>query len=175
MESQENPFAKETPSETEAVAKQHQTQTATDETVGSNGVTERVTAQEKQIKNPKKVAAGKAGAVAKKVKQEKILKELRAAKGSFHPPAGEAEEETLVHAGKQRAPLDATRGDWTPWIIGACLAGGILIYTQLPARAKLTQTEPNPSAPLSATSRQQPVVANGVGKQLDKRDPFHME
>ena len=41
---------------------------------------ERVT----KAKNPKKVAAGKAGAVARKKKQEKILEELRHLKKSSH-------------------------------------------------------------------------------------------
>ncbi|MCU7846330.1 MAG: hypothetical protein KZQ93_21045, partial [Candidatus Thiodiazotropha sp. (ex Monitilora ramsayi)] len=40
------------------------------------------------LKNPKKVAAGRAGAAARKAKQERLLEELRAAKESFR--AGEA-------------------------------------------------------------------------------------
>ncbi|MEW8585163.1 MAG: hypothetical protein AB2531_05310, partial [Candidatus Thiodiazotropha sp.] len=39
-------------------------------------------------KNPKKVAAGRAGAAARKAKQERLLEQLRAAKESFRP--GEA-------------------------------------------------------------------------------------
>ena len=36
------------------------------------------------------MAAGRAGAAARKAKQERLLEQLRAAKKSFRPPAGEA-------------------------------------------------------------------------------------
>ena len=41
-----------------------------------------------EVKDPKKVAAGRAGAAARKAKQERLLEQLRAAKGSFR--SGEA-------------------------------------------------------------------------------------
>ena len=45
---------------------------------------ERVT---EKIKDPKKVAAGRAGTAARKAKQERLLEQLRGAKESFRPPA----------------------------------------------------------------------------------------
>ncbi|MCU7813518.1 MAG: hypothetical protein KZQ77_20125 [Candidatus Thiodiazotropha sp. (ex Notomyrtea botanica)] len=128
---------------------------------------ERVTAPPK---NPKKVAAGRAGAAARKAKQERLLKELQAAKESFHPgeasiPSGkEADQQHSVTHAHADTPLEH---NWTPWIIGACLAGGALMYTQL--LKKPAAGSPTPSL-LTASSCQQPPV-----RHLDKRVPFHME
>ena len=48
---------------------------------------ERVT---EKVKDPKKVAAGHAGAAARKAKQEeRLLQQLRASKESFRPAAGD--------------------------------------------------------------------------------------
>ena len=47
---------------------------------------ERVT---EKVKDPKKVAVGRAGAAARKAKQERLLEQLRGAKESFRPPAGD--------------------------------------------------------------------------------------
>ena len=78
---------------------------------------ERVT---EKVKNPKKVAAGRAGAAARKAKQERLLEQLRGAKESFRPPAGdgtpanippkEADHEQAVSRPERREGLT----NWTP-------------------------------------------------------------
>ena len=80
---------------------------------------ERVT---EKVKDPKKVAAGRASAAARKAKQERLLEQLRGAKESFRPPAGdgtpanippkEADQEQAVSRPECREGLT----NWTPWI-----------------------------------------------------------
>ena len=85
---------------------------------------ERVT--KKKAKDPKKVAAGRAGAAAR---QKRLLEQLQAAKESLRPPISAADND-----GTSASPKEAKRTDerpepnWIPWIIGACLAGGSLVY-----------------------------------------------
>ncbi|MEW8148445.1 MAG: hypothetical protein AB2794_14760 [Candidatus Thiodiazotropha endolucinida] len=85
---------------------------------------ERVT--KKKAKDPKKVAAGRAGAAAR---QKRLLEQLQAAKESLRPPVSAADND-----GTSASPKEAKRTDerpepnWIPWIIGACLAGGSLAY-----------------------------------------------
>ena len=96
----------------------------------------------KRAKDPKKGAGGRAGATARKTK---MLEALRAAKDSLRssavPPAGEAsippkeaESKGQEHADKRPdVPVASQepehnregRTNWTTWIIGACLAGGL--------------------------------------------------
>ena len=77
-------------------------------------------------KDPKTVAAGRAGAA---VRQKRLLKQLQAAKESLRPPVSAADNE-----GTSASPKEAKRTDerpepnWTPWIIGACLVGGSFAY-----------------------------------------------
>ena len=87
---------------------------------------ERVT---EKVKDPKKVAAGRAGAAARKAKQERLLEQLRGAKESFrlpdgdgtpaHIPPKEADQEQAVSRPERREGLT----NWTLWIVGACLTG----------------------------------------------------
>ena len=76
---------------------------------------------EKKAKDPKKVAAGRAGAAAR---QKRLLEQLQAAKESLRPPVSAADND-----GTSASPKKANRKDerpvphWIPWIIGACLAG----------------------------------------------------
>ena len=85
---------------------------------------ERVT--KKKAKDPKKVAAGRAGAAAR---QKRLLEHLQAAKESFRPPVSVADND-----GTSASPKEAKRTEerpepnWIPWIIGASLAGGSLAY-----------------------------------------------
>ena len=85
---------------------------------------ERVT--EKKAKDPKKVAAGRAGAAAR---QKQLLEQLQAAKESLRPPLSAADND-----GKSASPKEAKRTDerpepnWILLIIGACLGGGSLVY-----------------------------------------------
>ena len=133
---------------------------------------ERVT---EKVKDPKKVAAGRAGAAARKAKQEeRLLEQLRASKESFRPPAGDGtsanippKEAAAVSADKR---LERREGltNWTPWIVGACLAGGTLVFlrnaqTRNPASVALAPVDSAPKQP-----------APGA-KQLKTRDPFYME
>ena len=77
-------------------------------------------------KDPKKVAAGRAGAAAR---QKRLLEQLQAAKESLRPHVSAADND-----GTSASPKEAKRTDerpepnWIPWIIGACLAGGSLAY-----------------------------------------------
>ena len=75
-------------------------------------------------KDPKKVAAGRAGAAAR---QKRLLEQLQAAKESLRPPVSAADND-----GTSASPKEAKRTrpepNWSPWIIGACLAGGSLAY-----------------------------------------------
>ena len=95
---------------------------------------ERVT---EKVKDPKKLAAGRAGAAARKAKQERLLKQLRGAKESFRPPAGDGtpanippkeadskDQEQAVSRPERREGLT----NWTPWIVGACHTGGALVF-----------------------------------------------
>ena len=82
---------------------------------------ERVT--KKKTKDPKKVAAGRAGAAAR---QKRLLEQLQAAKESLRPPVSAADNDGT---GTSASPKEGKRTDerpepnWIPWIIGACLAG----------------------------------------------------
>ena len=67
-------------------------------------------------KDPKKVAAGRAGAAAKKAKQERLLEELRAAKEAIAPAATPVADEapkeqpvtgTTCHVKQQPMPASA--------------------------------------------------------------------
>ena len=96
---------------------------------------ERVT--KKKAKNPKKVAAGRAGAAAR---QKRLLEQLQAAKESLRPPVSAADND-----GTSASPKEAKRTDerpepnWIPWIIGACLAG---FHLRMSLRAKTCACAP---------------------------------
>ena len=141
---------------------------------------ERVT---EKVKDPKKVAAGRAGAAARKAKQEeRLLEQLRASKESFRPSAppppppaaGDGtsanippKEATAVSADK-RPERHEGLNNWTPWVVGACLAGGALVFlrnaqTRSPASVAAVAVDSAPKWP-----------APGA-KQLKTRDHFYME
>ena len=98
---------------------------------------ERVTDPKQKVKDKKKVAGRHAGAAARTAKQELLLEELRGTKESFLPPAGdgtpanippkEAEQEQAVSWPEHNH--DGLT-NWTPWIVGACLTGGALLFLQ---------------------------------------------
>ena len=132
-------------------------------------------------KDPQKVAAGRAGAAARKAKQERLLEELRAAKQSLRPEAV-AEAATPVAdvvAKQQEQPMpapadpgDPVKADWTPWIlVGAGLAALCLV--------KLTfrqQKQQHPEAARSASSgaRQPPPTPRCAQHLKVPDDPFYM-
>ena len=83
---------------------------------------ERVT--KKKVTDPKKVAAGRAGAAAR---QKRLLELFQAAMESLRLPVSAADND-----GTSAYPKEAKRRDerpepnWISWIIGACLAGGFI-------------------------------------------------
>ena len=83
---------------------------------------ERVT--EKKAKDPKKVAARRAGAAAR---QKRLLEQLQAAKESLRPPAdndGTSAPQKEAKSPKRTDERPEHSHNWIPWIIGACLVGG---------------------------------------------------
>ena len=107
---------------------------------------ERVT--EKKAKDPKKVAAGRAGAAGR---QKRLLEQLQAAKESLRPPVRAADND-----GMSASPKEAKRTDerpepnWIPEIIGAYLAvggggaGGEEVHLLMSLRAKTCACAPVP-------------------------------
>ena len=94
-----------------------------------------------KVKDPKKVADGRAGAAARKAKQERLLEQLRATKKSFRPgeasiPPKEADskDQELRSNGRDADKRPEHNGltNWTPWITGACLTGGAALALFLP-------------------------------------------
>ena len=139
------------------------------------GVTEKV-------KDPNKVAAGRADAAARKAKQERLLEQLRGAKESFRPPAGdgrpanippkEADQEQAVSADK-RPEHNFEVNNWTPWIVGACLTGGALMFlrntqTRSPASVAAGPVDSAPKQYVDNPPRPDRQLKTGP-------DPFYME
>ena len=98
------------------------------------------------------MAAGRAGAAVRKAKQEWLLEQLRGAKESFRPPAGdgtpanippkEADQEQAVSQPERREWLT----NWTPWIIGLSYGRGARVS---PKRGNKKST---PKQPVDAPS-----------------------
>lgn len=134
-------------------------------------------------KDPKKVAAGKAGAAARKAKQERLLEELRAAKQSLRP------ESDAVHVPSQEQkdpfpkPNDtaATQSvtdtqcqkNWTPFLYTIGIAAGVFSVYMLRCHR---QDQKPLAVPLQACHTKR--TKNPVEKthQLKvSHDPFYME
>ena len=148
-------------------------------------------------KDPKKVAAGRAGAAARKAKQESLLEELRAAKQSLQPEAV-AETATpvadVVVAKQQEQPVadvpsqqpmpapgdpgDPVKADWTPWIllVGAGLAALCVWRSPLVKLTERQQKQQHPEARSSgATLARQPPATPRCAQHLKvPDDPFYM-
>ena len=127
-------------------------------------------------KDPKKVAAGRAGAASRKAKQTRLLEELRKAKESQRnmentsgapaedsaaPPAGTPAKEKDEEA----APVLRTDDSTTPWIIGVA-AGLGLAYWAASRRAPVNPPTLPPKKPATPPPAQQLKVAH---------NPFYME
>ena len=133
---------------------------------------ERVT---EKVKDKKKVVAGRASAAAQKAKQEeRLLEQLREAKESFRPPAGDdtsanipPKEVAAVSADKQPERSEGLT-NWTPWVVGACLAGRALVFL---GNAQMRSPASVAAAPIDSATKQPALSA----KQLKTRDPFYME
>ena len=141
-------------------------------------------------KDPKKVAAGRAGAAARKAKQERLLEELRAAKQSLQPEAvaeaatpvadvvvAKQREQPVVKQHPMPSPADPggpVKADWTPWIlVGAGLAA--LCVWRSP-QVKLTERLQKQLYPEARPSGAiQPPPTPRCAQHLKDQDPFHME
>ena len=85
-----------------------------------------MTDPETKVKDPKKVAAGRAGAAACKAKQEKLLKELQEAKESILS-RGESGFKSQEEPGPV-ANVPQEKHTWIPWILGAAGLVGVVIF-----------------------------------------------
>ena len=126
----------------------------------------------RRAKYPKKVAAGRAGATARKAQ---MLEVLRAAKESLrssavHPAVEDKADKE--HADKRPdVPKHNRKGrtNWTHWIIGACLAGALIV-------SKLQQTNSPASGPAIKPPDAEQLKFPPDAKQLKvSPDPFIME
>ena len=91
-------------------------------------------------KDPKKVAAGRAGAAACKARQDKMLEEFRVAKETLccsnsTDAANVATASTVLapqtRIAKQEESASTSTTDWTPWIIGAAGLVGVVMFQHL--------------------------------------------
>ena len=162
---------------------------------------ERVTAPSPtaRTKDPQKQAAGRAGAAARKAKQERLLEELRTGKEAIAPAAtpvaDEAPKEQPVTQSVKQQPMPApadpacsaaeAAADWTPWIlVGAGLAA-LCVYVSRSPLVKLTELrheqqhpEAAPRRSLASSGASQPDLRSTTplaAQQLKAHDPFHME
>ena len=145
-------------------------------------------------KDPKKVAAGRAGAAARKAKQESLLEELRAAKQSLQTEAvAEAAKPVADVVPKEQPvakqqpmpapgdPGDPVKADWTPWIllVGAGLAALCVWRSPLVKLTERQQKQQHPEAARSASSgatlaRQPPATPRCAQHLKVPDDPFYM-
>ena len=143
------------------------------------------TTKNKKAKDPKEVAAGRVGAVARNAKMLEALREAKKSlRSSLVPPAGEAitppkeaESKDQEHTDKRPdVPVASQqpehnrerRTNWTTWVIGACLAGALIV-------SKLQQTK-RPASVVAGPAIKLPVDKPSDAKQLKvSPDPFIME
>lgn len=133
---------------------------------------ERVTAMPekegvKRQKDPKKVAAGRAGAAAKKANQEKLQAELREAKAYIQ----KAEQQPVVDHPPAPIPMVYPKESVSAglWIIGGLgLAGAIVVYTTIYKNSNTSARRTLPTPLASQNTSAEPILKT-------QRDPFHME
>ena len=121
----------------------------------TNTPVERVTVASRSSKDPKKVAAGRAGAAAaRKAKHERLLEEFRAAKEAFRVPEErngtppKDASNTREHVAAVVPKEHNNQTNWTPWIIGLTGGGALAVAALrvLPKEAKKpTQTTDEPA------------------------------
>ena len=121
------------------------------------------------------MAAGRAGAAARKAKQEeRLLEQIRGAKVSFRPPGTPAnippkEADPAVSRPEHQEGLT----NWTPWVIGAWLAGGTLVF--LP-RLRAAETRSPAAGPVDSAPEQRVDKPPRLDRQLKPGpDTFYME
>ena len=145
-------------------------------------------------KDPKKVAAGRAGAAARKAKQESLLEELRAAKQSLQTEAVAeaatpvadvvpkeqpvAKQQPMPAPGDPVVALQHVKADWTPWIllVGAGLAALCVWRSPLVKQTERQQKQQHPEARSSgATLARQPPATPRCAQHLKvPDDSFYM-
>ena len=132
-------------------------------------------------KNPQKVAAGRAGAAARKAKHEKILAELREAKAPLQrqddretvgPSQQSCQEGEPAHEIPPSQPDTTCRTDWVPALLviaGMGVAGGVWWRCRATTcRSDVTNVRRQPSG--------QPTAGPPVkSPHLNTSDPFIME
>ena len=134
-----------------------------------------------KAKDPQKVAAGRAGAVARRARQECLLAELRAAKEAINPSSEAVAEAATpvadVFVAKQQpmhAPAthsvrhEVSKANWTPWLLsaGAGLAALYVLHTP--------QQHPEAASSVSSGASRPPSTPP-CAQQLKVTDPYHME
>ena len=87
--------------------------------------------KEKKAKDPKEMAAGRAGAATRTAAQKRLLKQLQAAKESLRPGVSK-EADSKDRQRTDERPREQSNWTFTPLIIGACLACGALVLARLP-------------------------------------------
>ena len=145
-------------------------------------------------KDPKKVAAGRAGAAARKAKQESLLEELRAAKQSLQTEAVAeaatpvadvvpkeqpvAKQQPMPAPGDPVVALQHVKADWTPWIllVGAGLAALCVWRSPLVKLTERQQKQQHPEARSSGPklARQPPATPRCAQHLKVPDDPFYM-
>ena len=130
-----------------------------------------------RTKDPQKQAAGRAGAAARKVKQERLLEELRDAKERITPAASAVTSDKQQPMPAHANPGDPLKSDWAPWIlVGAGLAALCVWRASLvkpTVSGARQQKQLHPEARSSGAS--QPPPTPRCAQQLKVPDPFHME
>ena len=115
------------------------------------------------------MAAGRAGAADR---QKRLLEQLQAAKESLRPPVSAADNDGTSASPKEAKPPKHTderpEPNWIPWIIGACLAGG-LAYVFAGENMHLR------ASPASLAAGPAPKVLDKPPKLKACPDPHYME
>ena len=139
-------------------------------------------------KDPKKVAAGRAGAAARKTKQEKLLVELREAKTTLSTrqeqelPMVKSMAKPSVDLAEKPEPTDTVYRNWILWAVGGIGIASIAVFLcqhdsqhDRKDQPVLRHSTPRPQYPVSGGSPNttKPLESD---KQLKKDlNPFYME
>ena len=135
---------------------------------------------EKKENDPKRAAAGRAGAAVRKAKQKRLLEKIQAAKESLHPPVSAATNDgtSARSSGTGLQIPDRERTErrpkhnhnWIPWIIGAvCLAGGLFAYVLSGGNMRLR------ASPTSEAAGPALKVQNKPSQLKASPDPHYMQ
>ena len=112
-----------------------------------------------RIKDPKKQAAGRAGAAARKAKQDKLLAQLREekerARAATPPPLGAATVEPVEpQVAERRHDTTSAESDWTPLIVGAVAVAGVAAFALRSSRQTSHDArQMAPKAPMPAAQQ----------------------